>query len=127
MKFVVVIPDFEKVSFFANIAQGLIVLQHTVVFYSPALHIQRALKQLSFQVSNEYDIFVDADRILFWNGTGSKEKQYCQAHNRVCWFFENGYWQGETIQINKQGVNNEAEYANLSIDEMLHFTYSRKK
>lgn len=64
----------------------------------------------------------DFDMILFWNGAGNVENDACQKLNIKTFHFENGYFPN-TFQMNRRGVNCNAEYANLQLDDFLNFKY----
>lgn len=62
------------------------------------------------------------DYILILNGAFSVETDICKQLGIRCFFFEHGYFP-KTIQMNRQGVNSRAEYADLPLDEIMEFSY----
>lgn len=124
MHVLVVIKSFDQINLFLNISQYLHKHGCHVDFLTPKLHIRHEIKKQGFFVWSEIPKSKIYDRVLFWNGANTPEKKYFESIPKtVCWYFENGYWPNKTMQLNRKGVNAEADYANLSSDQLLQFAY----
>lgn len=127
MKILIVVPDFDKVNFFLNLGIYLRDQKNTVHYFCRKSHLRNNFIRYGFEAYSNFNSNLSYDTVLFWNATNTFEKKYFESQTKTkCWYFENGYWQGETIQLNRGGVNFEADYANLSPDEILKFSYTKK-
>lgn len=127
MNILIVIKSFDRINLFLNLAYYLDRQDCSVDFLTPKLHIKQKVKSHNFLVFSKIPKNKTYDKVLFWNGANTPEKKYFESLPETdCWYFENGYWQGATIQLNRKGVNAEADYAKLLSREILHFTYSEQ-
>ena len=60
------------------------------------------------------------DHLILWNGLFSLEKTAAQELGIAAVFLENGYFPN-TLQIDRAGVNSQAEFAKLKYEEMLSY------
>jgi len=63
--------------------------------------------------------------VLFWNGSGTVEKDVVERLSVPAFYLENGYFPN-TLQVNRGGVNCNADFARLSISEFMGFMYPVK-
>lgn len=126
MKILCVVPDFDKVVFFLNLSIYLRQLGCEVSWSSSRIHVCKIAKSHHFNIAKAGDPKEIPDRVIFWNATNSAEKSHYENLGVRCWYVENGYWQGETIQVNRGGVNYEADYASLTPEQLLRFQYDSR-
>ena len=127
----IVYNDHEKSILFINLALYLKKLGHVVIFLNPQSHIKHYLKTYDLTTASYKDSDACAallqdmsfDRLIFWNGERNFEKSIAESLNIPSWYIENGYWQSDTLQVNKGGVNYGADYAQLSPAKLLEFSY----
>ncbi len=62
------------------------------------------------------------DAILILNGLFNVETDVCKEYGINTFFFEHGYFPN-TIQMDHEGVNSDASFANLGFEEFLNYTY----
>nr|MDA3819383.1 hypothetical protein [Candidatus Delongbacteria bacterium] len=62
------------------------------------------------------------DMVLILNGLFNVETDVCREYGINTFFFEHGYFPN-TIQMDHEGVNSDASFANLSFTDFLNFTY----
>jgi len=104
-----------------------------LIIYLGRLHqiknIQKLIEHKNRAYSKAFNFFkdnTDYNLILFWNGSGTVEKEICESLYIKSYYFENGYFP-QTLQVNQNGVNCDTEFANLSFNEFLRFSFPIKK
>jgi capsular polysaccharide export protein len=82
-------------------------------------------KNTEYSKSKQFLLANTFDSVLFWNGKGNVESYVCKEIGQKCFFFENGYFP-DTLQMNRAGVNCEAEFAQLNEDDFLKFVFQHR-
>lgn len=115
--------------FFLNLAHYLETLGHEIVLLNPQAHVAilygNFARCIYYESKDVQEIFAKEklDRLILWNGVADEpEIRAAELNGVTTWFAENGYFQN-TFQLNKQGVNAQADYARLSAAELLNFSY----
>lgn len=80
-------------------------------------------KNKEYATCKNYFLKNKFDYVLILNGSFNVETDVCRELGIKCFFFEHGYFPN-TIQMDRKGVNCNAEFGNLSLNEFLAFYYN---
>lgn len=83
-------------------------------------------KNKEYSICKNYFQQHNFDYVLILNGSFNVETDVCRDFGIKCFFFEHGYFPN-TIQMDRKGVNCNAEFAKLNLKNFLSFEYKSNK
>ncbi len=101
-----------------------------LIKYLSRLYRVKDLQQFIEKKNTEYSQSVEFfktqtefyDAVIFWNGSGTVEKDVVKELSINAFYAENGYFPN-TLQLNGDGVNCNAEFSSLTYQQFLNFHF----